>query len=117
MAMKPWTVSEIQSVADDMQFVADRFRAAAMEMQEKTMPTVVLQAEVAFGQYRTAFLKLAGAIESEIRDQHRAARMGTVPRWKINQKVVEARRAAKADRIAKGIEPAKPTKKKKPKAS
>lgn len=111
--MKAWNADAIQSVADDLAYVAQKFADAAKQMREKKLEELVLQADAAFGVYRSTFMKLAGDVETEFRDQLRAKQMGTVPRWKINQKVVEARRAAKAELKEKGLPSVKKATKKK----
>lgn len=110
MSMKPWNAEALEEVADDLDFVARKLREVSAEMRKSKFEALVIQADAAFTLYRRAFLRLAGSLESEFRDQFRAEKMGTVPRWKINQKVVEARRAAKAERKEKGLEQP-PTKK------
>lgn len=112
MAMKEWTATELVAVADDLSYVANQLRATAAQMQEKEIHALVLQAEAAFGVYRATLVKLGGDVESEFRDQYRASQMGTLPRWKINKKIVEARKIAQADLQAKGIAPKKKATKK-----
>lgn len=136
MAMREWTAADLDAAADDLEFVSKRLRETAAEMREKNFPQLVLQADATFGVYRTAYLKLAGAVGAELRDQYRCSQTKELPRWQRNQKTVEARKQAeewrkkaeagdpvalavekakseaKADRIAKGIEPVKKATKK-----
>lgn len=105
MAMRPFTALEIESAAEELRLAAEKLKSVADDMRAKSFPQLVLQAETAFGLYCAKLMKLAVEAEGELRDQYRASLMGTTPRWKINQKMIEARREAKADRIAKGIEP------------
>lgn len=109
--MKPWNADALEAVADDLAFVMTKLREVSAEMRKASFDELTIQADAAFTIYRRAFLKLAGSLEAEFRDQFRAKQMGTMPRWKVNQKLVQARREAKAERVTKGIEPGRAVKK------
>lgn len=93
MAWKAYSAAEIEAVAADMEFVAAKLRDVAAQMQGNSLPELTLQAESAFGVFRSALIKLAANAESEFRDQLTASRMGTTPGWLQSRKRVEARQA------------------------
>ena len=94
MAMKPWTAEQIQSVSNDLAYAAKKFGEIADAMREKEFQELTLQADAAFGIYRSTLVKLAGDVETEFRDQYRCSQTGETPRWKINQKMIAARKKA-----------------------
>ena len=105
MAMKEWSADDLEGVAEDLNFVSAKLQHIATEMRSKKFEALTLQADAAFGVYRATLVKLAGDVDTEFRDQYRCSLTGEVPRWKRNQKAIQARREAKAQRISEGIEP------------
>jgi len=98
--MKAWTATEIESVADDLEFVVARLREVSADMKRKPLKELVLQADTAFGLYRTALLKIAGDAPVELRDQFRCKQTGETPRWQLNQRTIALRKAKKAAKPA-----------------
>ncbi len=95
MAMKPWSAEEIAAVAADLEYVAQKLSAVADEMRRKRLPSLVLQADAAFGVYRSTLVKLGADAETEFRDQHRCTVTGDTPRWRKNQITIATRKALK----------------------
>ena len=94
MAMKPWTAEQLQSVSNDLAYAAKKFGEIADAMREKEFQELTLQADAAFGIYRSTLVKLAGDVETEFRDQYRCSLTNETPRWKANQKIIAARKKA-----------------------
>ena len=86
-----WNAEQIQSVSNDLAPAAKKFGEIADEMRAKAFPELTLQADAAFGIFRSTLVKLAGDVETEFRDQYRCSKTGETPRWKINQKMIAAR--------------------------
>lgn len=105
MAMQPFTIHDIESAAEDLAMVAAQLKGVAKEMRDKAFPTLVLQAGTAFRIYVAKLLKLSAEAEIEFRDQYRCSINGALPRWKVNQKIVEAQRAARGQDREEGITP------------
>lgn len=111
MAMKEWSASDLEAVADDLDFVSQQLRSVAEEMRSKEFLHLTLQADAAFGTYRSTLVKVATDVVSEFRDQYRCFKTGELPRWKRNQKIIAARKAATKDLQSKGLVKKKAVKK------
>lgn len=94
MAMKEWSASDLEAVADDLEFVCQQLRSVSEEMRSKEFLHLTLQADAAFGTYRSTLVKVATDVVSEFRDQYRCSKTGELPRWKRNQKIIAARKQA-----------------------